>query len=301
MNDRDDAPKVVSLLWSTIVILLAAVLSIAGSVWIAAYQAGIRVVVVTNVIAVIVGATAATYVYELSRRIYKRESEMEALITSSAKEMADRQDAISRALGIPARLIPDSYRGGRGDYYRIICDAIATTTGGEPIITITSHFWQPIERAPVAQQERNRYFDMLETKARSRDAFVDRILCYATQVDPAAIPIHQMRHDFVEHLLRLQRIHDDDDGTACLRLAGHFLPADIMVIGNRFAALTVDVYERKGQTNHAIEVLCWIFHNPPNADVIEHLKRWCKEVETRATPIGGFDRSTQTGSAHGLE
>jgi hypothetical protein len=210
--------------------------------------------------------------------------------TGVAKRVAEtiRNDLgdVREALGRPTEFFPKRLSEDDGRYFYSIANHIDQTVPGDTIWIVTSHrsATERLGRTKAVNAGRKRYHEAIEDRA-LHGVHVRRILCFDESVSADLLEARFFSRYTTDHCKRLEGIAKSHPDAVSIRMCRYYTGNDFMVIPGRVAAVTADARDRDGMLKH---VLCWMYFNPPNGNVINTLEEWCQGLDNDSDPIRSF-------------
>lgn len=205
-----------------------------------------------------------------------------ALHSERFSRAADKLHMVEESLGRPAKFYPKQLNTDDGAYFTEIAEHIRRTAPGETIWIVTSHLSTPRgARNDLVKAARDKFHEALVDRA-AHGVHVRRVFTFMDAVSFDAIDPHYLSRHTTDHCKRLLEIAKSQPHAVSLRASREFTGTDFLVIPGRIAVLTADVLDKDRLLKH---VLCWMFFNPPNHEVIETIREWCEGVDNNADII----------------
>jgi hypothetical protein len=208
-----------------------------------------------------------------------------ALYARQFSQASIRLGQIEKAMGRPAEFFPRQLHRDDGHYFTEIARHIEKTRTGETIWIVTSHLATPRSmRTHAVADARQAYHAAVEDRA-AHGVHIRRVFCFLDDIDFNHIDGTYISRHTTDHCKRLQEIGRTHPDTVSLRASHNFTGADFLVISGRLAVVTADARDKNRVLKH---VLCWMFFDPPNENVVETIREWCEGIDNGADIIREF-------------
>jgi serine/threonine protein kinase len=230
-----------------------------------------------------------------------RLSHLEEKLGTSAESATDtdpkrlvlhRLSHLEEKLGTPAELAMDTAPKRTGAYYHKLLPLVENVLPGEEIV-IAANEQDPIEDSQISDAygpARQQFYEMLIHKVKSTAGVrYRRIVCVPDGPDVGKLSESRFRWSF-PHCEAMLRLNEESRKTVCrLSVAKSIANYDILVFGTRVAVMTLDTrIPTEGGKHRAGKSGVLIFHNPPNAQIIERLRDTFDEIDKGSAPVNSL-------------
>ncbi len=269
------------------------------------FRNSIRWAVITSLPGLAFGAVGGWLVGEIVRPIYTTEiklliasfillSVLMAVISLTmitfARRAEKRELAFRDFFGTPAELVFESFDISHGAYYKRLCEFIRNVSSGDEILVMTYHRPSDVTEHPGEtddhKQARDEYYSSLIQKANETGVKYRRILCFDEGPKDGKIQQGRIKQRLIEHCSKMLEIKRSKPDKISVKKAKTILGADIMIISRRLAALTVDIYDIGSERVYTAGT--FIFHNSPNAQIIEQLHIWFMQTDGESVAVNNI-------------
>jgi hypothetical protein len=204
------------------------------------------------------------------------------IVAAFAARIEKREEDLLRIIGTPVELVfePLDTIGG-GKYYKILIDFLKQVSAGDEILIITNHSLDESEnkfdKSERIRQLRSDYFKLLMQKARQQGVSYRRIVCFNTRPPENKIKAGQVKQWLLDHCVQMEELRRSNPDRISLKMSDTKISADIFIVTGKVGTIVIDVneFQSKGAKSNA----CLIFHNPPDALIIEQLRKWFMEID----------------------
>lgn len=200
-----------------------------------------------------------------NRRTQKREKQWHQTICEFKQQ-----------IGTPAELFFERLESSEGRYYRRLVELILQVSYGDEILIMTSNKLKKSsnqdEKPDAHRQSREKYFDTLLEKAKEPGIAYKRIIGFEEGPEAGMIRSPRLRSSLVEHCGKMLEVRKNNLHKVSLRKSQSILDSDILIIGKKVAAISLDIYDPETDTSQTSATI--IFHNPPSGQILDQLRGW---------------------------
>jgi len=190
---------------------------------------------------------------------------------------------IKDLIGTPAELLFEPRFQNRGIWLYRLAELIRQASIDDEILMMAYYGPKKFVESPSETKEyiqaRNQYLQALLEKSKEYGIAYRRIMCF----DESKICIEHLQETMEDHCREMLKIKETKPDKISLKVSSVVFPANILIIGKKTAAIGIDVYDPQNDLMHTEGVL--IFHNPPNGQIIELLRTWFMEADSRSESL----------------
>jgi hypothetical protein len=160
-------------------------------------------------------------------------------------------------------------------------------SAGDEILIMSKHkrynAADDIRDTRARKQTRDRYSRALLKKVREEDVSYHRIVCFDDCPADVGLDPSCIKPWLIDHCREMLEIKANKPHSVSLKISRTVISADIVVITGKVGTLVVDIYD--SQTGQSSTYASLIFHNPPNAQIIDQLRKWFFEIGGDGVPV----------------
>jgi hypothetical protein len=209
---------------------------------------------------------------------------------SVAKPLAAQLGALSQQIdariGIPAELEIEDYQRSTGAFYRKLLPYINAASPDDEILVVSPYTPQATaDESGISKEHkeaRSAYLEALIKKAKDGIKY-RRIVCFPEGADTGKIQSKRLPGWVVDHCKEMYDLQSSNPARVSLKKCATIIDPDILVIGKKMAAITVSV--RDPATSKELRIGTFVFHSPPNAQIIEELYSMFWRVDNLSRPV----------------
>ena len=209
------------------------------------------------------------------------------VITVFAHRAEDREKRWLRSIGVPAELLFERTKVNKGKYYLKLVEFINHLSAGDEVLIMSTHKrYNPaddIRDTKARKRARDKYSRLLLKKVREEDVSYQRIVCFKDCPPDVDLASSYIKPWLIDHCREMLEIKQNKPHSISLKISKTLISSDIFVITGKVGTLVVDIYD--SQTGQSSTYASLIFHNPPNAQIIDQLRKWFFEIGGDGIPV----------------
>ena len=185
-------------------------------------------------------------------------------------------------IGDVAELHTDTSGDAKGRHFDHLADMVKATTAGQEICVLTFYDRRVDDRVadgPYAEA-RARYMNALLESVR-RGVVYRRLLCFERFDTTEPVRVNLIPPYTLDHCRQMLQLHSDHSKQVFVKKAPAVLTADIIVIGRRLGAISVERLEMEDRHYGGAIVV----YDPPNGRIVGQLRDWWNEAHENSAPV----------------
>lgn len=203
------------------------------------------------------------------------------IIKTIVQDAEKREDKWLQQIGIPADLIFERNEESDGTYFQKFIDLVKQIEVNE--IRVMSYYQSKKADQEVSEaynKVREEYSNFLLEKAKEPGTTYHRIMCFE-EASKNKIQEQNVEQWMIDHCRKMLEIQKKKPDKISLKVSQPIiLIGDIAIINNNLGFIDISI-----RTDNSITYGSLIFHNPPNAQIIERLLQWFREADIKGRAV----------------